>query len=989
MKTLPILLLLAGMTAAMAQQARPQIIDRGPHSRTWQWEEDVTWPDGRIVRQPHQYVELATGLNYQDEQGQWQESRELIEPSKDGAVARHGQHRMMFAPNLNTRGAIDLEAPDGQRFQSHVLGLAYFDTATGKSVMIAEVKDAIGEILPPNQVIYRDAFDTVKASVRYTYTRAGMEQDILLEQVPPPPEDFGLISASTRLDVFTEFVAAPAPVIRQDVLRARPDAVLGQPMAAPELVDSSLDFGSLNIGSGEAFSISGDRRAAVPVVKSWQVIEGRTFLIESVELPDLQTLLKELPRAALPTGEKTAKIRVPADGRRQMVAALRRPGPAPTEQQSMLLASAPLPQRAVVLDYRTLNGSLTNYVFNGDMTYYLSAPVTVYGQTRLEGGAVLKYARNAKLDIKGALVSATDLSRPAILTACDDATVGENTATGTLQGTYASPALYFDYYASSSPASVQNIRVLYAGLAFQFFGGSGHEIRHAQLINCASGASAYYAYFAFRNALFWNVTNAFSGSSSGSYATCENITFDGGSTLSSSFSGMNFANCLLTGISNTNGLTGLSNVVLSSATGVYQTVGGGYHYLAENSPYRDRGSTNGNTNLLAELKFRTTYPPVLLNNAITTDTVLSPQAGRDTDLPDIGYHYAPLDFLISAVTVRSNATVLATNGVAIGIDYFVTNSWGFLLAPGKFLSQGSPVAMNRVVRAHTVQEKASGNPGTRACFYDGNTPGGSASTLRARFTEFDQMANDGYLLYTGTKFDAVELTHSAVYNPSLVIDFSGTGTLVVGLTNTLWERGGVQLGTSTASTNKVMHGRNNLWRNVSLLFYGGNTNWTVADEIFDRMYRVTNINGPVLNYTNAWYLTNYGLSGGLGIIQLTNLTYDVGPLGSYYRPTNSTQLINKGSRTADLAQLYHFTTTTNQVKETNSIVDIGLHYVAVTNIAGVWVPIDTDGDGVPDYIEDANGNGTVDGGERSWTAAPTQQSDTSGVLRLQLHTPVK
>jgi hypothetical protein len=62
---------------------------------------------------------------------------------------------------------------------------------------------------------------------------------------------------------------------------------------------------------------------------------------------------------------------------------------------------------------------------------------------------------------------------------------------------------------------------------------------------------------------------------------------------------------------------------------------------------------------------------------------------------------------------------------------------------------------------------------------------------------------------------------------------------------------------------------------------------------------------------------------------VTNLTWIVGPLGNYYQQTNS-PLINRGSRTADLAGLYHFTVTTNlvnglEVKETNSIVDIGYH----------------------------------------------------------------
>jgi hypothetical protein len=49
--------------------------------------------------------------------------------------------------------------------------------------------------------------------------------------------------------------------------------------------------------------------------------------------------------------------------------------------------------------------------------------------------------------------------------------------------------------------------------------------------------------------------------------------------------------------------------------------------------------------------------------------------------------------------------------------------------------------------------------------------------------------------------------------------------------------------------------------------------------------------------------------------------------------------------------------------EGDSIVDIGYHYVA-TDTNGI--PLDSNSDGIPDYLEDANGNGLVDSGEIGW-----------------------
>ena len=78
--------------------------------------------------------------------------------------------------------------------------------------------------------------------------------------------------------------------------------------------------------------------------------------------------------------------------------------------------------------------------------------------------------------------------------------------------------------------------------------------------------------------------------------------------------------------------------------------------------------------------------------------------------------------------------------------------------------------------------------------------------------------------------------------------------------------------------------------------------------------------------------------------------------------------MNAGNTTADQLGLYHYTVTTNlnnnlELKETNSIVDIGYHYVATDSNGN---PIDTNGDGIPDYLSNAAGNGLINSGEIGW-----------------------
>jgi hypothetical protein len=187
-----LLVVLALVPVGVSAPSDPQVVERGPHHRVIERVFTEQQPDGSVAERVSRYTELATGLHFKNDRGEWVESKEEIEIFQGAAAARQGQHQVIFAANLNSPGAIDLLAPDGKRFRSHVLGLAYTD-GSGRSVMIAEVTDCTGAVLPPNQVLYESALqgDCV-ADVRYTYTKAGFEQDIVLVTAPPSPSEWNM-----------------------------------------------------------------------------------------------------------------------------------------------------------------------------------------------------------------------------------------------------------------------------------------------------------------------------------------------------------------------------------------------------------------------------------------------------------------------------------------------------------------------------------------------------------------------------------------------------------------------------------------------------------------------------------------------------------------------------------------------------------------------------------------------------------------------------
>jgi hypothetical protein len=228
--------------------------------------------------------------------------------------------------------------------------------------------------------------------------------------------------------------------------------------------------------------------------------------------------------------------------------------------------------------------------------------------------------------------------------------------------------------------------------------------------------------------------------------------------------------------------------------------------------------------------------------------------------------------------------------------------------------------------------------------------------MNCRFTDWSVIAQDvtHYSLGIQQNFQDCEFHGGHLFNTSTAVN----------LTNCLLDRVDTDLEPQDSNLPVVI---NNLFRGGTFNFQPAVTNSIVKNNLFDTTsipdYFQTN--GSTYDGGYNAYLTNCDriYPTFTNDVILTNaLAYQPGPLGIYYQPTNS-WLINAGSTYANLLGLYHYTTTTNQVPETNSLVDIGLHYIA-TDANGV--PLDTDGDGIPDYLEDANGNGLVDSGETDW-----------------------
>lgn len=944
-----------------------QIRTPGPHSQLVLHLAPVQNSKGQWYYQTNKFLQIESGLNYQDSNGQWAPSQEVITVISNGATAWNGQHKVTFGVNLNSDQAIQLRLPDNQLLISHVAGLAYFDSASGQSVMIAPVQDDTAWLLPPNQVLYVNAFQNIEADVRYTYTKAGFEQDIILRACPPSPTVYGLNPATTRLEVWTEFVSPPAPVLTAQALNWGNGG-----SSTEQATDWTLDFGSMVMGSGKAFAIGAEDESLALVAKSWVETGGRTFLIEAVAVDAISSQIQTLPPAKggaslkKPSPARLQALReVPAkSGNRKQVQSLR-----PVSNDQLLALNQ---KRGVVLDYSTIINTLTNYTFQSDTTYYITGPVTLSGtNSTFEGGTVIKYANTntAKLVVNTPLTWGGAIYRPVILTASDDQSVGEVVRTNAVSGYYADTALDLEAGTANTTFVLGHLRVSNAKKAIVLNQHSGHILSHVQLVNCQNGINPTSADFSLRNALFYNVLTNFNGSSSTNHA--EHLTVDTASWFNgnSTFTATNLlvTNSLLIAVADAGAYTGTSVSTASSPSGLFQSVAGGSHYLASHSSYRNAGVTNISPALAADFKQFTTYPPTVWSTPIVVNTTLHPQVQRDTDIPDTGYHYPALDYYSTGISV-TGAALTVTNGTAIA----VSGSYGILLQPqSSLVSWGLPQQLNVLTRYSAVTEQPIvGAPAfTDAAIeaYSAVTNFAAAPAINCQFTSFTLNSPGVYTFFIQDgSYSVASLTmgNCQIYGGELyVVNYSDTTPITLN-NNFHWRAENYIQGNHPVSVyNQLFKYGVNYFYNV-----GTNSIWTIRDNVFDTS-DTYNINNGI-SYSNNAYIATNGLSQLLPLqtndIVLSTFTYAsaTNGLGPWYH--GQSNLVNQGSRTADLAGLYHDTTQTSQVKETNSIVDIGFHYVAVDASGN---PLDTNGNGIPDYLEDGNGNGSVDSGETRWQTA--------------------
>jgi hypothetical protein len=378
------------------------------------------------------------------------------------------------------------------------------------------------------------------------------------------------------------------------------------------------------------------------VGKEWKAFPGnRQVLIEKVDYTDIQSHLAQLP----PPGAALNLRRRDVALTRQLPAPL---GPGDGRRLAIqVAAAAPAERPGFTIDWEAVITS-DSQVFRGDCTHFIAGTVILTGKTVIEGNAVFKYTNStyaSRIWLQGPVDVRTGPYRPAFFVSMDDDTVGESLpwSSGTPSGTYAHRALELGY--SSGTFELHDLRFRDAERPIFVNSGNTLDLKHTQITRSTYGIQSFWAStIALGNVLFHDISSICLDRVA---TTGEHVTFHAIDKLTNNGS-LNLTNSLIISVTTNVAYGGVKVEEKQDDTGVFATVGAGAHYLAD-STYRRQG-TNA-TSLLEDLKSRTTYPPIEITNDFTVDTLLSPTVLRGQNLPDLGYSYDPIDFVLNEISV--------------------------------------------------------------------------------------------------------------------------------------------------------------------------------------------------------------------------------------------------------------------------------------------------------------------------------------------------
>jgi Bacterial TSP3 repeat len=521
----------------------------------------------------------------------------------------------------------------------------------------------------------------------------------------------------------------------------------------------------------------------------------------------------------------------------------------------------------------------------------------------------------------------------------------------------------------------------YASTGLQF-DDANINIYSAQFVNCQYGFGGVGAIVNLCNGLFANTqTNCFLNEAV--TVNAQNVTFCGSGCLlaspeTPSACYLKATNCIFANITNLsigygtasgsyNGFynaTNFGSVTVSNTFYPFQAVAGGDYYLASGNTFTNAGTIILDPILLANLKQKTTYPPVSFTNVtFSAVTNFSPQAARDTNTSyvNLGYHYDPLDYVFGGCFANSNFTFTA--GTAVG--WFRTSSgwehagYGIDMGAGvTVLFAGTATAPAYWVRLNTVQEQdlsAGYGPAGIETWAGSNPPLVSGQFLRCSAMAGEQRS------YFADDFGTIQasMVDSEFWGGS--VDVYGD---YMAYTNCLMQRVNMYLwnGNTTSSftvRNCTFFGGIFSMQRTS----GGPTPVSVRDSAFDGTsistgdYYGSNSSVSDYNYNAYTNLTDpFSIGGSHDVIMTNGFNWQSNWFGNYYQLTGG-PLIDMGDTNANLFGLAYFTTQASQLTESNSIVDIGYHYVAVDANGN---PLATFNDGIPNYLDDTDGNGLPD-----------------------------